>query len=81
MKILLIVIVIAVICTFVLFKKGKIKDQNNNNIPDFIEDAVEEVKDTVEEVVEVVKPQPKKKVEAKKEAAPKKKVVKNKNNI
>ena len=83
MKILLIVIVIAAICTFFLLKKGKIKDQNNNNIPDFIEDAVEEVKEVAKEVkeaakevVEVVKPQPKKKVEPKKEVEPKKKVVK-----
>lgn len=76
MKILLIIIVLATICTFILLKKGKIQDKNNNNIPDVIEDAVEEVKEVAKEVVEVVKPQPKKKVEPKKEAQPKKKVVK-----
>lgn len=76
MKILLIIIVLATICTFILLKKGKIQDKNNNNIPDVIEDAVEEVKEVAKEVVGVVKPQPKKKVEPKKEAQPKKKAVK-----
>jgi hypothetical protein len=30
--------------TFLLMKKGKIQDANNNNIPDAIEEKVEEVK-------------------------------------
>jgi hypothetical protein len=30
--------------TYLLMKKGKIKDANNNNIPDAIEEKVEEVK-------------------------------------
>ena len=30
--------------TFLLMKKGKIQDENNNNIPDAIEEKVEEVK-------------------------------------
>lgn len=34
--------------TYILMKKGKIKDANNNNIPDAIEEKVAEVKVVVE---------------------------------
>jgi hypothetical protein len=30
--------------TYILMKKGKIQDANNNNIPDAIEEKIEEVK-------------------------------------
>jgi archaellum component FlaF (FlaF/FlaG flagellin family) len=43
---------------YLLMKSGKIKDANNNNIPDAIEEKIEDVKEVVEEVkekVEVVK--------------------------
>ena len=42
----IVVIVLAVAggITYLLMKKGKIKDTNNNNIPDAIEEKVEEVK-------------------------------------
>jgi predicted GTPase len=35
-------------------KTGKVKDANNNNIPDAIEEKVEDVKKVVAEVKEVV---------------------------
>jgi|LakMenE18May11ns_1017448.scaffolds.fasta_scaffold9484873_1 hypothetical protein len=43
---------------YLLMKSGKIKDANNNNIPDAIEEKIEDVKEVVAEVkekVEVVK--------------------------
>ena len=42
----IVVIVLAVVSgiTYFLMKKGKIADANNNNIPDAIEEKVEEVK-------------------------------------
>lgn len=36
--------------TYLLMKKGKIADANNNNIPDAIEEKVEEVKEVVKKV-------------------------------
>ena len=47
----IVVIVLAVAggITYLLMKKGKIKDTNNNNIPDAIEEKVEEVKVVVKE--------------------------------
>lgn len=36
--------------TYLLMKKGKIADTNNNNIPDAIEEKVEEVKVVVKSV-------------------------------
>jgi hypothetical protein len=44
--ILLAVVALAVVSgiTYFLMKKGKIADANNNNIPDAIEEKVEEVK-------------------------------------
>jgi|APGre2960657404_1045060.scaffolds.fasta_scaffold416285_1 hypothetical protein len=47
MKIILIVCAIAAVATFILMKKGKIKDADGNNIPDVLEDAAEEVKEVV----------------------------------
>lgn len=35
--------------TYFLMKKGKIQDANNNNIPDAIEEKVEEIKEVVAE--------------------------------
>ena len=42
----LVVVTLAVVggITYLLMKKGKIADVNNNNIPDAIEEKVEEVK-------------------------------------
>ena len=47
----IVVIVLAVAggVTYLLMKKGKIADANNNNIPDAIEEKVEEVKEVVKE--------------------------------
>ncbi len=63
---LIIVLVLVAAVTFVLMRKGKIADANNNNIPDAIESKIEAVKEVVEEVKEVV-------AEAKKAKAPKSK--------
>ena len=63
-------LVASAIITFILMKKDKIADANNNNIPDAIEDKVEAVKEVVEKVEEIVKKVSKpKKVEAPKPAA------------
>lgn len=65
---LIIVLVLVGAVTFVLMRKGKIADANNNNIPDALEKVAakvtEEVKETVAEVKEVV-------AEAKKAKSPK----------
>lgn len=63
---LIIVLVLVAAITFVLMRKGKIADANNNNIPDAIESKIEAVKEVVKEVKEVV-------AEAKKAKAPKSK--------
>lgn len=69
---LIIVLVLASAITFVLMRKGKIADANNNNIPDAIEKPIEVVKEKVAEVKAEVK-----EVAAKvKNAAPKKKPAK-----
>lgn len=58
-------LLVSAVVTFILIKKGKIADANNNNIPDAIEDKVEAVKEVVEKVEEIVKKVSKpKKVEA-----------------
>ncbi len=54
MKILLIVIAIALVATFILMKKGKIKDADGNNIPDVIEDKVKDVKEVAKKAKKVV---------------------------
>ena len=40
---------------FLLMKTGKIQDKDGNNIPDVIDEKVEDVKETVNEVKERVK--------------------------
>jgi hypothetical protein len=47
MKLVIILLVVAVVATFILMKKGKIKDADGNNIPDVLEDAVDDVKEVV----------------------------------
>ena len=76
---LIIVLVLVAAVTFVLMRKGKIADANNNNIPDAIESKIEAVKEVVEEVKEVVKEAKAKTPKAPKtkpEAAPKTKATK-----
>ena len=68
---LIIVLVLAAAITFVLMRKGKIADANNNNIPDAIEKPIEIVKEKVAEV----KAEVKEVAEKVKQAAPKKKPV------
>lgn len=77
---LIIVLVLAAAVTFVLMRKGKIADANNNNIPDAIEKPIEvvkekvaEVKAEVKEVAEKVKQAAPKKQSAKKQPAKKNK--------
>ena len=53
----IVVVVLAVAggITYFLMKKGKIQDANNNNIPDAVEEKVEEVKEVVKETKARVK--------------------------
>jgi predicted GTPase len=50
----LVILIIVAVAVFVAMKTGKVKDANNNNIPDAIEEKVEAVKEAVAEVKEVV---------------------------
>jgi hypothetical protein len=47
MKLVIIVLVLAVVATVILMKKGKIADKDGNNIPDVLEEKVADVKKTV----------------------------------
>jgi hypothetical protein len=49
LAIVVIVLAVAGGVTYLLMKKGKIVDANNNNIPDAIEEKIEEVKEVVAE--------------------------------
>ena len=51
----LVVLAVAAGVTYFLMKKGKIADVNNNNIPDAIEEKVEDVKVVVEKVKKTAK--------------------------
>ena len=53
--IVVLVLAVAGIATFIAMKTGKVKDANNNNIPDAIEKPLEEVKEVVKEAVAKVK--------------------------
>lgn len=61
------ILAIAAGVTFLLMKSGKVKDENNNNIPDVLEVKVAEVKEVVEKAKKVAKKVTKK--PAKKKAA------------
>lgn len=53
MNTIILVVVILAVAGFVAYKftnKGVIKDENNNNIPDVIEEKIEDVKEAVEVV-------------------------------
>jgi mRNA degradation ribonuclease J1/J2 len=53
MNTIILVVVILAVAGFVAYKfanKGVIKDENNNNIPDVIEEKIEAVKEAVEVV-------------------------------
>ena len=70
---ILIALVIAGAVAFFLMKKGKIEDKNGNNIPDVVEEKIEDVK----EFVNVVKERTKRVVEETKDVVESaKKVVK-----
>ena len=47
----IIIVAIVAIAVFVAMKTGKVKDANNNNIPDAIEKPIEEVKEVVKEAI------------------------------
>ena len=51
---LLVILIIVALAAFIAVKTGKVKDANNNNIPDAIEKPIEVVKEAVAEVKEVV---------------------------
>lgn len=53
--IVVLVLAIVGVAVFIAMKTGKVADANNNNIPDALENKVEEVKEVVAEVKEVVK--------------------------
>jgi hypothetical protein len=55
--------------TYLLMRKGKIQDLNNNNIPDVIEEKVAEVKETATNLKNDVKAKTKKAKEIVKEVA------------
>jgi hypothetical protein len=69
----LVILIIVAVAVFVAMKTGKVKDANNNNIPDAIEKPIEAVKNAVAEVKEVVEKAKKStpKQEAPKATAPK----------
>ena len=46
----LVILIIVAVAVFVAMKTGKVKDANNNNIPDAIEEKVEEVKEVAKKV-------------------------------
>ena len=48
--IVVLVIAIGAVATFIAMKTGKVKDANNNNIPDAIEEKVAEVKEVAKKV-------------------------------
>ena len=50
----LVILIIVAVAVFVAMKTGKVKDANNNNIPDAIEKPIEVVKEAVAEIKEVV---------------------------
>ena len=62
---ILLALVVAGAIAFFLMKKGKIEDKNGNNIPDVVEEKIEDVK----EVVKVVKERVKRVVEETKDVA------------
>ena len=55
MTIILVILAVAAGVTFLLMKSGKLKDANNNNIPDAIEDKVAEAKEVIVKVQKVAK--------------------------
>ena len=57
---IVIALAVAGIITYLLMKKGKIQDLNNNNIPDVIEEKVAEVKETATNLKNDVKAKTKK---------------------
>ena len=46
----LVILIIVAVAVFVAMKTGKVKDANNNNIPDAIEKPIEEIKEIIAKV-------------------------------
>jgi uncharacterized membrane protein len=46
----LVILIIVAVAVFVAMKTGKVKDANNNNIPDAIEKPIEEIKEVIAKV-------------------------------
>lgn len=73
MKVIAIIVFLAAIAgavVYILMKKGVIKDEDGNNIPDAIDEKIKDVEVIVEEVKKVVESA--KEVQAPKKRAPKK---------
>lgn len=71
LTLILVLVLAAAVTAFVLVKKGKVADANNNNIPDVIEKPIEVVKSAIAEVKEEVKAKAKKPAAKKKPATKK----------
>ena len=53
----LVILIIVAVAVFVAMKTGKVKDANNNNIPDAIEKPIEEIKEIIAKVKATKAPQ------------------------
>jgi uncharacterized membrane protein len=53
----LVILIIVAVAVFVAMKTGKVKDANNNNIPDAIEKPIEEIKEVIAKVKATKAPQ------------------------
>ena len=73
----LVILIIVAVAVFVAMKAGKVKDANNNNIPDAIETPIKAAVAEVKEIVKEAKAKaPKKQAAPKQQPAPKTKATK-----
>jgi beta-lactam-binding protein with PASTA domain len=72
LTLIIVLLVAAAVATFILTKKGKIADANQNHIPDVVEKKVEQATQAVEELVATVEQKVTRKANATKQAPAKK---------
>jgi hypothetical protein len=72
LTLIIVLLVAAAVATFILTKKGKIADANQNHIPDVVEAKVEQATQAVEELVATVEQKATRKANAAKQAPAKK---------